>query len=115
MVIDAKPHEAATATLPGRSELGAVRRSSSATRRSLVRQGPNFAAASCCGSSRSRKYAAFRSIVPRSTAVIRYERGKLGVADLLQRLAAAIRGARARPVPGPRPSVSSRRTCRNRD
>ena len=29
---------------------------------------------------------------PQSTAVIRYERGKLGVADLMQRLAAALRG-----------------------
>ncbi len=36
----------------------------------------------------------------RSTAVIRYERGKLGVADLMQRLAAALRGTRG-VAPGP--------------
>ena len=51
---------------------------------------------------------------PRSTAVIRYERGKLGAVDLMQRLAAALRGTHEA-APGLRPSVSCRRTWRNRD
>ena len=103
MVIDAKPHEKAAQP----SRVG-------------VSWGPQTlqlhdeevfgtAGAELCGRFLLRVFSVeeVRSVQidrPRSTAVIRYERGKLGTVDLMQRLAAALRGTHGA-APGP-PAVS---------
>ena len=85
---------------------GTVRPSSFATRRSSAPAERSSVPGSSTGSSRSRKSRASQIDRPRSTAQIRYAAGKLGMADLLQRLADAIRG-----TAGARGRAAARRCC----
>ena len=113
MVIDAKPHEKATQP----SRVGVSWGSQTLQLRDEEVFGTT--GAELCGRFLLRVFSVeeVRSVQidrPQSTAVIRYERGKLGAVDLMQRLAVRC-GAHTRPRPGLRPSVSCRRTWRNRD
>ena len=114
MVIDAKPHEKASATLPGRSELGAS--DAPAPRRGGLwyGQGPNFAAASCCRVFSVEEVRSVQIDRPQSTAVIRYEprqaRHRRPDAAAGGRAAGHTRGRAGASAP----SVSCRRTWRNR-
>ncbi len=99
MVIDAKPHEKATQP----SRVGV----SWGSQRLELRDEEVFGTtgAELCGRFLLRVFSVeeVRSVQidrPQSTAVIRYERGKLGAVDLMQRLAAALRGIHEA-APGP--------------